>query len=63
LVWALVQFAPLAVAAMAATTGAIAAWLRRWRSGGSDWVAAPALAVFGLVLSLALLLLAALNRP
>ena len=61
LVWALVQAAPLAIAADAATTGAIAAWLRRWRPGGSDWIAVPALAVLGLALNLAQLLLAALN--
>jgi hypothetical protein len=61
LVWALVEAAPLAIAADAATIGAIAAWLRRWRSGGSDWVAVPAFAVLGLALSLAELLVAALN--
>lgn len=61
LLWALIQADPLAVAAIAATTGSIAAWLRRWRSGGSDWVAAPVLAVFGLALNLAMLLVAARN--
>jgi len=61
LVWALVQAAPLAVAALAATAGAIAAWLRRWRSGGSDWVAAPVFAFLGLAVNLGMLLVAALN--
>jgi hypothetical protein len=61
LLWAVVQADPLAGAAIAATTGANAAWLRRWRSGGSDWIAAPVLAIFGLVLNLAILLVAALH--
>ena len=57
--WWLIEAAPIAIAELALTTAAVAAWLRRWKSGGSDWLAAPVLAVVGLALNLALLLIAA----
>jgi len=61
LLWTVVQADPLAIAGIAATTGAIAAWLRRWWSSGGDWVAPAVLAIGGLSLNLAALLVAALG--
>jgi len=57
--WSLVEAAPLAVAALGLATGALAAWTRRLRPGGRDAVAAPALALAGVALNVAVLAVAA----